>query len=358
MLTRLIRNLFGTPADAAGELLEKLEQARALLKDNRPQEALDAIAPFLARNPDHAEALFVRGTALVELSRADEALPSLTRATKLSPREPRYLFNLALAHWMLGNSARTIELCKKAVEYGDFHQAHTLLANIELHGEHYFAVLSRLHQYLRPATYVEVGVFRGWSLQVVHPDTLALGVDPQPVLEQPAGPNQRVFAETSDHFFATHDVLAEFGGRRVEMAFIDGMHYFEFALRDFINIERLATRETVVLVHDCYPLDAPTASRDRSTVFWSGDVWRLILLLKKYRPALVVKTIATPPTGLGVILNLDPQSRVLSDNLDAIIAEFMATDFTTIEGRKQEAMNLFPNDWPAIQGLLDSRASH
>ena len=31
----------------------------------------------------------------------------------------------------------------------------------------------------------------------------------------------RVFAETSDDYFANHDVLAEFDGRRIDMAFID-----------------------------------------------------------------------------------------------------------------------------------------
>ena len=110
-------------------------------------------------------------------------------------------------------------------------------------------------------------------------------------------------------------MTGELGGKAVDLAFIDGMHLFEYALRDFSNLERLCTPHSTILVHDCYPLDRQTADRERTTLFWSGDIWRLILLLKKYRPDLEINVIAAPPTGLGVIRNLDPASRVIADNL-------------------------------------------
>jgi hypothetical protein len=358
MLNTLFRSLFsrGTPARAsAAKLDEGLLSAKGLLELNRFQDVVAELTPVLQQWPDNPEALFMRGTALLELQQIGEAKADLERAVQASPREPRYLYNLSLAHYIDGNTTRTIELCEQAVRVARFHPAHILLANIELHGEDYFQVMSRLHAHLKPLTYLEVGVFRGASLRVVPPSTQAIGVDPNPILDKPAGPNQRVFAETSDDYFAGHDVVAEFGGRRIELAFIDGMHQFEFALRDFINIERLSTRDSVVLVHDCYPLDAETAMRERTTAFWSGDIWRLILLLRKYRPDLAVHTITTPPTGLGMIFNLDPSSRVLADRLDEIVAEYLAMDYSVLEGRKRELLNACANDWPAIAGLLDSR---
>ena len=95
-----------------------------------------------------------------------------------------------------------------------------------------------------------------------------------------------------------------------------------------------------------------TATRDRATTCWSGDVWRLILALKKHRPDLEIFTIAARPTGLALIRNLDPQSRVLSDNMDKIVAEFMATDYAVLDHNKREMLNWFPNDWTKIEGLL------
>jgi len=268
---------------------------------------------------------------------------------------PDELYRQALECVQQGDLRRAAELCRLATADADFLQAHQLLAAIELPGENYVAVIDRLHAHLRPATYVEIGVASGATFRRVRPETIALGIDPHPKLEGTLPSNHRVFAETSDAFFAGHDVIAELGGRRIELAFIDGMHVLEYALRDFANIERLCAPGAVVLLHDCYPLDRRTASRERATLFSSGDVWRLVLLLRKHRPDLCVRTIGTPPTGLGMILNLDPSSRLLSERHDSLVAEFLALDYRVLDERKGEQLALFPNHWPAIAALIDGR---
>ena len=68
------------------------------------------------------------------------------------------------------------------------------------------------------------GVDQRQSFQIVTPETLASGVDPNPRVRKALKPNQRVFAEISDNFFDNHDVIAELGGKTLELAFIDGMH--------------------------------------------------------------------------------------------------------------------------------------
>ena len=271
-------------------------------------------------------------------------------------RTTQLYYRARIQRW-LGNSERAGRLCRSALAFGDHEKARKLLAGIELPGEDYFRLLERMHRYLKPATYVEIGIWKGKSLRLAEPPTLAIGIDPQPRLKAPPAANVRVFAEPSDEFFARHDLVKEFSGKRLELALIDGMHHFEFALRDFINLERAATPRSVILIHDCRPLDAESAGRERSTVFWSGDVWRLIVLLRKHRPDLLVHTIATPPTGLGIVLNLDPASTVLTEKLDAIIAEGLALPYSTLEGRKTEMLSLFPNDWTKIRMLLDARGN-
>jgi hypothetical protein len=167
----------------------------------------------------------------------------------------------------------------------------------------------------------------------------------------------RVYRETSDDFFARYSPRAELGGP-VELAFIDGMHHFEYALRDFINVERACSRSSVILIHDCYPLDERTARREQVTGFWSGDIWRLLLLLRTQRPDLTVRTIAAPPTGLGIVLNPDPESRILADRLDGLIAEYLAKDFSVLAAGKAEALGLLENRWPVIRALLDQHTRH
>src|SRR5882724_1704336 len=103
----------------------------------------------------------------------------------------------------------------------------TAMRHAELGGEKYLVVLARIFEQLKPRTYVEVGVFLGRSLRLATPPTLAIGIDPEPRLPAPPAANHRVFAETSDEFFARHDLRAEFGGLPVDLAFVDGMHHFE-----------------------------------------------------------------------------------------------------------------------------------
>jgi len=267
-------------------------------------------------------------------------------------------YEAALADAQMGRTSEAIAGCRSALELDPkYARAHFLLAALELPGEDYFRVLARIHAHLRPRTYVEIGVAKGESIRLVASETRALGVDPKPEIDFEVPANVKIFAQTSDDFFAQNDVRAELGGLPIDLAFIDGMHQFEYALRDLMNIEPLCTRDSTILVHDVYPLDERTAARERETNFWSGDIWRLILLLRKHRPDLVVHTIGTQPTGLAIIRNLDPQSRYIRDHLDELIEEYLAVDFGVLESGKAERLALFPNDWTQIAGLLDARSA-
>jgi hypothetical protein len=77
--------------------------------------------------------------------------------------------------------------------------------------------------------------------------------------------------------------------------------------------------------------------------------------LKKYRPDLIVHTIAAQPTGLGIVQNLDPGSRLLESRMREIVDEFLAIDLSVLDGRKQEMLGRYPNDWAAISRLIDSK---
>jgi len=216
-------------------------------------------------------------------------------------------------------------------------------------------VLARVHAHLTPATYLEIGVARGDSFRLTGPQTRAIGIDPAPRVPYALRPRQTIYAQTSDEFFATHDLIAELGGRRLQMAFIDGMHHFEFALRDFANLEAACDPRAVIFIHDCHPIDERSSSREQTTGFWSGDVWRLIVLLKRHRPDLHVLTLATPPTGLGMITHLSPTSSLIRERLPALTAEGLGLEFAEIAAHKPDALNVFPNDWPRVRALLDAR---
>jgi hypothetical protein len=259
----------------------------------------------------------------------------------------------ALQHHENGNPASALDACRRALEHdaGD-ETALMLSAYLEMPGPDYFSLLRQIHAALRPRTYVEIGVESGDTLRLAGAGTRAIGVDPKPQVGGELPPNLTLVTATSDEFFARHDPARLLGGLPVDLAFIDGMHHFEFALRDFINLERLCAPGSTILIHDCYPLNRLTAERERRSSFWSGDIWRLIVALGRHRPELEVHTIATPPTGLAVVRGLDPASRRLADRYDEVVAEMLALDYGMLEGAKASLLKRFPNEWPRIAAIL------
>lgn len=234
-------------------------------------------------------------------------------------------------------------------------ERHMALARSELPGEDYLSLLAHLHDVLTPRIYLEIGVSSGKTVRLARPDTRAIGIDPEPKIAFVLPDNVQVCRETSDAFFARDGVRAELGEGGIDFAFIDGMHLFEFALRDFMNVERHASRDGVVAIHDCYPLDAETSTRERTTVYWTGDVWRAVVALRTWRPDLAVHTLAAPPSGLALVTRLDPRSRVLESRYDEIVDETLKCDYTQISARKADLLNVCAASKEAVAKLVATR---
>jgi len=164
----------------------------------------------------------------------------------------------------------------------------------------YFHLLADVHRRLQPRSYLEVGVNEGHSLRLAGRETRIVGVDPDPRVGELDHPDWTVVTATSEAFFRDHDVADLLGGP-LDLAFVDGLHLFEVALADVLAVERLAHPGTVVLVHDVLPIDDETSSRERTTTVWSGDVWKVVVLLRRHRPDLSVTTLDAGPTGMAVI---------------------------------------------------------
>jgi hypothetical protein len=184
--------------------------------------------------------------------------------------------------------------------------------------------LTGLHLAVAPRSYIEIGVNDGRGL--VCSNTRTIGVDPHLRGTLEVRPDVQLVEATSDDFFARPDALAWFDQGTVDFTFVDGMHLFEFAFRDFINAERLSTPGSIVVFDDMLPRSSPEAARDRITGPWAGDVFKVAAVLAAYRPDLIVIPINTEPTGLLLVVGLDPASTVLSDNYDKILAEYVMPD--------------------------------
>jgi hypothetical protein len=205
--------------------------------------------------------------------------------------------------------------------------------------------LRRLHQVAKPRNYMEIGVNDGKSLALSRVPSVA--VDPAFKVTVQQRCDLHLVKATSDAFFARQDPILHlrssrnplknirrgrplfaryFGGTTVDIAFIDGMHLSEFALRDFMNVERFAHWGTAIVFDDMLPRNVDEAARDRHTSDWTGDVYKVTAVLRKHRPDLTLVLLDTTPTGVMVVFGADPTNTVLRDNYEAIERELITAD--------------------------------
>lgn len=162
-------------------------------------------------------------------------------------------------------------------------------------------LLARLHHLLQPKLYVETGVHTGGSLNLAS--CQAIGIDPNPLVHN-LRMNQTVVKMTSDDYFASG---VELPGH-IDFGFIDGLHHYEVAWRDFMNMESLASPNGVIVFDDVLPTTQAMASREMTLGDWTGDVWKCVYLLDKYREDLRYTLVDTFPTGTLVVFQLEPDS--------------------------------------------------
>lgn len=191
-------------------------------------------------------------------------------------------------------------------------------------GLHYYRFLRRLHGRHLFDWYLEIGCRTGDSLALARCKTI--GVDPffrAAVNIIGTKPALHIAQQTSDEFFAS----GYLANNRIKLSasFLDGMHLFEFLLRDFINTEAQSTPDSVIMMHDCVPYDFEMTTRDLSNLpqrAWTGDVWKLIPILQSYRPDLTLTVMDCRPTGLVCVTGLSPGNTVLADNYDKIVKQY------------------------------------
>jgi hypothetical protein len=194
-------------------------------------------------------------------------------------------------------------------------------------GVHYLEFLGTLAKLLGPRSYFEIGTERGASLARFACD--AVCVDPTFRIQgELAGGRVRtlLFQMNADDFFAAFDLKSFFPGG-LDIAFLDGLHLFEHLLSDFMNTEGCCHRRSIIFLHDCLPLNPRMAERtQRLDEWWTGDVWRLLPILHKYRPGLRIFLLDCPPTGLVAVTNVEPKDSVLRREYHAIIDEYQQMD--------------------------------
>jgi hypothetical protein len=283
-------------------------------------QASALLESLLAASPGHLAAMHVHAHMLLSLGRASEGRALLGRVVDAFP---------------------------------DFPGAQGALSALLMPGPAYRDVIARVHRLARPETYLEIGVETGATLALATTARIAVGVDPaEAPLEVALPRGARVFRMESDAFFARETLRGVFEGRPVQLAFIDGMHWFEYALRDFVNVERWSSKDGTIVLHDCLPVSKVAALRERASTFWVGDVWKVLEVLLDYRPDLRVRVVPAAPSGLVVVRGLDPESTVISRAMDEILSRYAPLSYPHVPGEWPERYGVVTNDEAGLARAL------
>jgi hypothetical protein len=155
-----------------------------------------------------------------------------------------------------------------------------------------------LAENLQAKKYLEIGVNYGATFRNVNA-AYKVGVDPKFRFEIADLRSESVvfFEGTSDEFFS------QTTGCKFDLIFIDGLHIFEQALRDFTNSFSLSHEKTVWVIDDTIPSDVYSSLRSYAKAVkfrglsgsdersWHGDVYKVVMFIHDYLPSFNYATI-------------------------------------------------------------------
>jgi len=214
---------------------------------------------------------------------------------------------------------------------------------------HYLDFFRTIHHTLTPRNYLEIGIRFGKSFEIAT--CRKTGVDPSPEYST-TDANANIFPLASDDFFENHANYEL--PHHLDFIFIDGMHLFEYALRDYINTERFSHENSLIIFDDIFPSHNTQALRDRSSQVWTGDVWKIIPCLQKYRPDLILIAVDTSPTGLLMVINPSSHNNSLAHSYNNIIKDYLGSEYQTVPKSILARENIISPSDPDLVTLLEA----
>jgi hypothetical protein len=201
--------------------------------------------------------------------------------------------------------------------------------------------------------YLEIGVFNGHVFFKIK-STFKIAVDPEfkfdtlreigKIIINPYNLFNKYFSKTSDDFFV-EDAPRLFGQNKIDIALVDGMHEYEYALRDVENILSYLSDDGVIIMHDCNPATKEAArtygewKETGSSGQWNGDVWKAIVHLRSFRKDIDVFVLDCD-YGLGIITKRKPES-----NLNFSLQQINSFTYEDFNANRAQWINLKPADY-------------
>ena len=324
---------------------QAMQHAEAEHKKGNLQNAESVYRQVLEIMPTHADANHNLGILLVALYQSNNALQFLHTALQQNEKVEQFWLSYIDALINLDKldiAKEFIEEMGKAGFSGPklVSLSERMLSPAELRSKgkffqasdvNYLDFLRVLHRNVYEG-YLEIGTRTGDSLALSQSPSIA--IDPYFQLNKDPIGNKDfclLFQETSDSFFENR--LPKLGGFKCQLAFVDGMHLFEYALKDFINLARISSEKALFLFHDPIPWTLEMATRNNHKLErdepWTGDIWKLVHILIDAGMKDKIQLLTSAPSGLLAVLN--PERELIDElekNFEKICSQWLDVELT------------------------------
>ena len=254
---------------------EALQQGEAAHMEGKLQEAERIYRTILEAQPTHPYANYNLGILAASRNKSQIALPFFEIALVGSPEKEEFWLSYIKALISIDEIESALRSIKSAKECGLSSEKFDALEDqllqpiehsakgifYQAHNRHYLDFLKALNE-KKYEMYFEIGACTGESLRLSQSPSVA--IDPYFQLQvEIIGKKDfcLLFQEKSDYFF--EETLPKFPHLKCQLGFINGMHLFEYALRDFINLAKNSSEESLFLFHDVLPWNYEMAVRDK-----------------------------------------------------------------------------------------------
>lgn len=216
--------------------------------------------------------------------------------------------------------------------------------------------LQQVLNLINPRNYIELGTVNDDNFSHCNCPAICISSNYSIQVKSPIKNSLKLFRCSSAEFFTKYSLNEELEQKTLDFCFIDNAHHFEALLRDFINLENFSSSSSLVAFDNVLPQDENMAAREYRFGWWMGDVWKIIPLLRKWRPDLKLVVVDDKTTGVALVTNLNSSSTVLSERFDEIVSHYLGISFN-LQDVLGELAPKPPSSEVVTQFLTDSEIS-
>ncbi len=213
-------------------------------------------------------------------------------------------------------------------------------------------IIQKILKKIRGKTYLEIGILKGVSFLQIKARN-KIGIDPsikiptrKRLLSHMRFGMTKYFEMTSDLFFKDH-AESLFKDKKIDLAFIDGLHTYEQTLIDVDNTLPHLKENGIIILHDCNPpIESAAAEKieqakkiSSGITPWCGTVWKAVVHLRSLNDNLKLFVLDCD-FGVGVVTRETPDKK-----LNFTIEEVKKLEYKDLDKDRKNLLNLKDPDY-------------